>query len=129
MQKRDKLKLNEIGNDKLKFYKADLIESNNINRKHLYEVFELLKYQENEKYIEEFSKFKAPKYPLNEMILMKTLSKDNQESGSKRLRKLVHEKLKKIWIDSNFTLSESQLLEYLKNPEFLNECLLEIKNK
>ena len=127
---RDKLKIDPYGPDKLKFYKQALASSIEIYGQKLKknELIEVLKYQENEKYIDELKKFDIPEYPINFAKIKNNLPKD-QVLNNNLYEKVVQEKLKKLWIQSNFILSKDQLIEGLKEESFLKECKLEYETK
>jgi hypothetical protein len=125
---RDKLKIDhDDTDDKLKCYKQTFAKDN----KKLYlkirkdTFIELLKYQENEKYINEFQEFQIPKNSINYASVLETLPEDFQ---NQKISRFITEKLKNIWIESNFKLSTNQLLEILKNKQFLEQCKLEYEN-
>ena len=125
---RDKLKIDhDDTDDKLKNYKQTFAKDN----KKLYlkirkdTFIELLKYQENEKYINEFQEFQIPKSSINFAAVLETLPDDFK---NQKISRFITEKLKNIWIESNFKLSTNQLLEILKNKQFLEQCKLEYEN-
>jgi hypothetical protein len=125
---RDKLKIDhDDTDDKLKNYKQTFAKDN----KKLYlkirkdTFIELLKYQENEKYIYEFQEFQIPKSSINFAAVLETLPDDFK---NQKISRFITEKLKNIWIESNFKLSTNQLLEILKNKQFLEQCKLEYEN-
>ena len=110
----------------MKYYKQPLAKT--FNKKASKEIFiELLKYQENEKYIDEFKKFEIPVYSIKFKDVLNVLQ-DKLKSPNNALSKVVHEKLRNLWVESNFKLSRDELLEVLKLEQFLEQCKLEYEN-
>ncbi len=126
---RDTLKINEDGEDKLQFYRqSQAYPRFNFGRQlRREELAELLKYQGNEKYMLPYIQSVLPKYGLHDKHIRNVLPRDMNSSTN--MVNIIVEKLRVVWIKSNFKLTNNELLEYVSNPTFLFECKLEYEKK